>query len=215
VPQEIERRLVLLHLGRRDQGGEDDPGAATVDDVMVLVPQPRAFVSVWHRRGVGIGRADAEIGRPPIGTGARRTVRATDSTDPVLAVSSALDERGARLLGQGDRQPRRCVGGIGRVWTVARPPAAGLISVGGEEAREVGFDGETGLERVHGGIGLNPGGIEVELLAPDQSGGDALLHDAIKEATEDIEAVPFADAAQAGVIGQRLVQVVAEGVSAG
>ena len=72
VPQEVERRLVLLPLGRRDQGGEDDPGAATVDDVMVLVPQPRACVAVWHRRGVRIGRADAEIGRPPIGSRAWR-----------------------------------------------------------------------------------------------------------------------------------------------
>jgi hypothetical protein len=53
---------------------------------MVLVPQPHAFVSIRHRRGVGIGGADPEISRPSIGTTRRRTVRATGSTDPVLAI---------------------------------------------------------------------------------------------------------------------------------
>ena len=52
-PEQVERRLVLLHLGRGDQGGEDDPRPAAIDDVVVLVAQARAALPQRHRRGVG------------------------------------------------------------------------------------------------------------------------------------------------------------------
>jgi len=62
VPQQIERRLVLLHLRRRDQGGQDDSRFAAIGEVVVQIAQSRASIPVRHRRGVGIGGADAEIG---------------------------------------------------------------------------------------------------------------------------------------------------------
>ena len=54
------------------------------------------------------------------------------------------------------------------------------------------------------------GCIEEELLPPDQPGLEAQLHDVLEEAAEVRQAEPLADAGQAGVVGQRLVQVVAE-----
>ena len=38
-PQQIEHRLVLHDVGRRDQRGEDDAALAAVDDVVVVVAQ--------------------------------------------------------------------------------------------------------------------------------------------------------------------------------
>ena len=54
------------------------------------------------------------------------------------------------------------------------------------------------------------GGVDVEFLAPDQPRRDALLDDRLEEAAEDRQPVALADAGEAGVVGQRLGQVVAE-----
>ena len=59
-PEQVERRLVLLHLGRRDQGGEDDPGAAAIDDVVVLVAQVRA---ACPRSGIGVASGSVVLTR--------------------------------------------------------------------------------------------------------------------------------------------------------
>jgi hypothetical protein len=49
----------------------------------------------------------------------------------------------------------------------------------------------------------------------DESRGDALRNDGLEEAAVDLGPVAVADAGQAGVIGQWLAQVAAEGVNAG
>ena len=90
-----------------------------------------------------------------------------------------------------------------------------MVVLRGEEVVEVRLNGEAGLERRQRRIGRDLRRVDVQLLPPHQPGADALLHNRLEEATQDIESVPLPDAAQAGVIGQRLAQVVAEGASVG
>jgi hypothetical protein len=63
---------------------------------------------------------------------------------------------------------------------------------------------------VQGGVGVDLGGVEVQLLAPDQPGLAALLDDRLEETAKRGQPVPLPDPGEAGVIGQRLAQVIAE-----
>ena len=83
-------RLVVLDLGRRDQDGEDDPRLPPVDHVMVVIPQMRPSSPARHRGGVGIGRADAKVGRPSIRTPRGGAVRAAGLADPIVTGSGVL-----------------------------------------------------------------------------------------------------------------------------
>ena len=58
-PQQVEGRLVLLHLGRGDQGGQDDPGPAAIDDVVVVIAQVRATVP----SGIGVASGSVVLAR--------------------------------------------------------------------------------------------------------------------------------------------------------
>ena len=215
-PEQVERRLVVLHLGRRHQRGQDDPRLAAVDDVVVVVAEVRAAVARRQRRGVGVGGAGPEVGRAPVGAARRVAVGAAGLPDPVVAGGGALGQGGARLVRQRDRQRRRRVAPASRSGS---PPSAGHRrhpSPSAAKSRgEVGLDGEARLERVERGVGRDLGRVDVELLAPDQPRRDALLDDRLEEAAEDVQPVALADAGQAGVVGQRLGQVVARGTSAG
>lgn len=73
---------------------------------------------------------------------------------------------------------------------------------------QVALEGKPGRERIHCGIGLDFGGIDVQLLAPDQACLLALLHNRFKEAAEDCNPIARADAGQTGVIRQGLVEIV-------
>src|SRR6266568_8628240 len=64
------------------------------------------------------------------------------------------------------------------------------------------------LERALSGIGCYLRPIEVHLFPPHQSCLLALLHNLLKEAAKDIDAVALTDAGQAGMIGKRLTQIV-------
>ncbi len=65
-------------------------------------------------------------------------------------------------------------------------------------------------QRVHRGVRFDLGGIEVELLAVDQPGLQAQLHDPFEEALEGLHAIAAADLGEAAVVGERLVEVVAQ-----
>src|SRR5207245_1122168 len=56
----------------------------------------------------------------------------------------------------------------------------------------------------------NLGTVEEELFSPDQPGLDAQLDDSLEEAPKNLEPVALADAGEAGVIGQGLVQVISQ-----
>jgi hypothetical protein len=72
------------------------------------------------------------------------------------------------------------------------------------------LDTEAGPQRVHGGVGLNFGGVKVQLIAPDQPCRSALLDDGLEEATEDVQRVPLADARHTEMIRQRFRYRVAQ-----
>jgi hypothetical protein len=86
APEAIAGRLVLLHLGGGNQGGEDDPRPATIDDGVVVVAQVGVTLPARHRRGLRIGRADPEIGGAPIRPTPPGAVGVTRSADPVVAL---------------------------------------------------------------------------------------------------------------------------------
>ena len=65
-------------------------------------------------------------------------------------------------------------------------------------------------ERVGIRIGPDPGGVEVELPTPDQARFLAEVDDLLEEALEDVDARALPDAGQAGVVGQRLIEGVAQ-----
>jgi hypothetical protein len=74
----------------------------------------------------------------------------------------------------------------------------------------LGLPVEPGHQAIQVGIGPDLGRVEEQLLAPDQTGRLAQLDDLLEETLEDLDAETSPDPGQAGVIGQRLVQGVAE-----
>jgi hypothetical protein len=81
-----------------------------------------------------------------------------------------------------------------------------VSSLIGEQLAEMGLDCEARRDRVQGGVGLDLGGVEVQLLAPDQPGLAALLRDRLEEAAEYGQAIALPNPGQARVIGERLIQ---------
>ena len=71
------------------------------------------------------------------------------------------------------------------------------------------------LQRVDRRVGRDVGRVDEQLLAPDQPRRDALLGDRREEALDDHHPVAFPETGQAGMLGQRLGRVVAEGPTAG
>src|SRR5687768_8184681 len=65
-------------------------------------------------------------------------------------------------------------------------------------------------QRIEIGVGPHLGGIEEQLLAPDEPRLLAELDDLLEEALEDREAEPLPNAGQAGVVRERLIEPVTE-----
>src|SRR3954470_1215006 len=65
-PQEIDGRLVVLHLGWRHPRGQDDASLPTVDDIMVVVAQTDATTAGSQWGGVRVGGARPIVGGPSI-----------------------------------------------------------------------------------------------------------------------------------------------------
>ena len=209
-PEQVERRLVLLHLGRRDQGGEDDPGLAAVDDVVVLVAQVRAAVPERHRRGVGIGRADAEIGRAPVGAARLGAVGAPSLPDPVVALRrrcSASSACAASVSATGNRAGASppSSSGIATSPRHHRRPAAR-----GEEVGEVRLDGEARAGASRGRRWPRPWWRRCRAPGPRPTPPRGTARRSPRRSAEDLQPVALPDAGQAGVVGERLGQVVAE-----
>ena len=160
-PQQIQHGLVLHHLGRRDERGEDDPGLPAVDDVMVVVAQIQPATAVAHERGVRIGDAGAEVGHAPVVSPHYGSIGPTGLADPVVAMSRSLGQRGLRFSGEVDGQRRRAIPSLLAILGHLRR---------GEERTQVRLDGEARGHRIERGVGLDLGGVEVQLLAPDQPG---------------------------------------------
>ena len=65
-------------------------------------------------------------------------------------------------------------------------------------------------QRIETGVGAHLRRIEDQFLAPDQSGCLTHIDDPFEEPVEDLHTQAIPDAAQAGMLGQRLIQVIAQ-----
>jgi hypothetical protein len=72
------------------------------------------------------------------------------------------------------------------------------------------YKGQPRPKGTHGGVGLYVGGVEIELVPIHEAGLNAELHDMLKEAEERFHSVPAADLREAAVVGQGLIEVVAQ-----
>jgi hypothetical protein len=135
--------------------GRSGPCRAAVDDVVVLVARVRTLAAGRHERGVGIGGADADIGRAPVGPARRGTVGPARLPDPGVAGVGALGEGSPCLLGQGERQ---FAGGVGVPIPIPLATVAG--GVAGEEPSQMGFAGAPRPERRERGIGSDLGCVD-------------------------------------------------------
>lgn len=73
-----------------------------------------------------------------------------------------------------------------------------------------GIDGEAGHEGVDGGVGPDLSRVEVELTPPDQARLLAEIDDLLEEARKDRDAQPLSDPRQAGVVGERFIEGIAQ-----
>ena len=132
--------------------------------------------------GVRIGGAELVVALPPVTVAHDRAVRLPVLRDPVVHPFVLRLELALSGRGQGDG-----VGTRGRSRLVVCSLGFGG-TLAPEEPAQVGIGGEPGYPALHGGVSLDLGRVEEELLAPHQPGIDALLHDPLEEATEDLQA---------------------------
>src|SRR5215470_2133569 len=62
MPQQIEHRQVVCHLGRGDQCCENDATFASIDHIVGMRAQVKSTVLETHRRGIRVGGTDPLIG---------------------------------------------------------------------------------------------------------------------------------------------------------
>ena len=180
----VEQDLVLGDIARRREAVEDDPGFTAVDQIVVLVPEHGAPVPHGHGGRVRIGAADLAGGEAAIGpSGQAVRVQATrlEQIPPSRAVSR-----------------RR----IGLVWD-------GVALKEGDHLVAHDFP-QPGHERIQGSVARDAGRVGQDLLAPDEARLLAKVDDVLEEAAEDVETEALADAGEAGGVGQRLIQAVAQ-----
>jgi hypothetical protein len=156
-PEEIERRLVVLHRGRSHQRRQHDPGLAAIDHGVIVVAEVRASAARSQGRGIRVRGACPDVGGPPIGSARPRAIGSPGFPDPIVAVGGALGQISAGLLRYRD-------------WQVRRPglPTRVIVAIGFlvEEPGEVGLDGKPWLERVNRGIGIDIGRVDGPTPSP-------------------------------------------------
>ena len=204
-PEEIECRLVILHLGRGDQNRQDDARLPTINDVVIVVTQMRASVAWSERRRIGIGRTDPVIGDAAVMPACPCPIRSPHLPDPVVPVGGTFGQISTRLLRQRDGHMRQSTRSPARVIAVSFALAAFL-----EELSEVRLDGKPWVQRVDRRIGVDVGRVDRQFFPTHQSGRDALVNHRLEEPSEDGYAVALPDPRQAGMIGKHLAQVVPE-----
>ena len=193
-------RLVLHDVGRGDEGGEDDAPLAAIHDVVVVVAEANR-APVPHRGGIGIGGADPKVAGASVAA-----VGGTVRIEPPLLQQPpwriALSRHALGIDWQLHDSWRQV--GVGFQCSVV-----GLVREQISDVRR-GVVVEAGDEGRDAGVGFDLRGVEVELPAPDEARLLAQIDDLLEEALEDVDAEPLPDAGQAGVVGQRLVEGVAE-----
>ena len=179
----------------------DDARLTAVDDVVGPVAELAGFLGPPHRGRVGVGPGGPEVrgafssGRPLEGA-----VLGAATGDPIFARGVASNELLVRRSGQ--IADGSLVLGL-RVLGVADTPSVLFLPGGSflEEVLEVPFDEPSRCQGVHGGVSLDLGGVDEQLLTPHKPGVEALLDDTLEKAPEDPKAVAFPDPGQRRVIG--------------
>lgn len=185
LPEEIEHHLVLHRLAWRDQHLEDDAGSTTIGQVVVVIAQLQGSSRPGAHRGcIRIGGTHLEVGDMAIASVLDIPLLLPALCDPVVATGILLRKIRRRI----DREAT-WLDLLGRLFPV--PLGVGVLSctrLGGivsflflEEGAEVFIDCEARLHRVEGGNGLHFGGVDIELLAPDQPCLHALLDNRVEE----------------------------------
>jgi hypothetical protein len=101
-----------------------------------------------------------------------------------MTLRGTRDQVRRGCLRQRDRQLQRRIATI--LCRTAAPGATiALVGCRSKEAGQVRLDGEPRVEGIKRRIGRDFGGIDVQLLSPDQLRGQALLHDRFEEAAKD------------------------------
>ncbi len=78
----------------------------------------------------------------------------------------------------------------------------------GEEFSQMFFDCKAWLDRVHRGVRIDFGSVNIELFSPDQSCLLALIDNGLKETTKDLHPIARTDTGEAGMVGKRLAKVI-------
>ena len=217
-PQQVRQGLALHHVAGGGQGVEDDPGPPPVHHVVGLVAQHGgALPGLAHEGGVGVGAAHHGGRAAPVarGQGAPRVEAAPLQEVPLRGLedqplaprlAGGRWGRGDRARREGHDGRRGWRGGCAAVRLVAGVAALGeqgldVVAHHAPQARD---------DQVHGGVGAHPRGVEEELPPPHQPGRAAQLHHAVEEAAEHLDPQAGPDLGQGGVVGQGLVERVAQ-----
>jgi hypothetical protein len=107
TPEQVKRRLVVLHLCRGHEHGQDDPCLAAVDHRVVVVAEATTAAARSEWGGVRIRRAGTIVRGSSIGAAGLGAIGSPRVPDPIVAANGTLGEVIARLVGQLDRQGNR------------------------------------------------------------------------------------------------------------
>ena len=180
APEQVEHGAVLGDLRGRDQDIEDDPGLASVHDVVDLVAEPAAgFRPGGHRGGVGVGFRCPRVGGSLTVAALKRAVLPSSPGDPVALGGVVLYE--PLILGRG--QLRDLVTFLGDVFLIDLRRVRLFFL---EEFLQMGLQGPPRCQGVHRGVRFDLGSVEEQLLAPYQPRLEAHLDYLLEEASEDL-----------------------------
>ncbi len=210
-PQQVPHRLVLHDVGRRDQRGEDDPGLAAVDHVVVVVAQARPGLDA-HRRGVWVGRARPASRR----CAGRRRAAGRRRVEPPFG-----QEIPPRSAAWPDRRPSAAV----RAGRRCSPSADAAIRVAGRRCA-AGGRGRRRRGRRRGpsasygearDAGMSTAALARTLVASTKSSRPQTRPASWQRSTtcskkraKTAMPKPLPDPRQAGVVGERLVEGIAQ-----
>jgi hypothetical protein len=154
-PQEIERRLGVLDLGRGHQRRQDDAGLPSVHNRVVVVAETRPALAWSQRRGIRIRRAGPDVRRSPVRAARSRAIGPPRCSNPVVAVGGPLGQISERFVAQSDRQTEGLVCSAALIDTGSSVIFVATVAV--EELGKVRLDGKPRLKRIERGIGVDIG----------------------------------------------------------
>ena len=174
-PEQILGGLDFLHVGRGHEHSQDNPRPPTIDDIVVLVTQPRTPVLQSHGGRVRIGGSHAEFSRALVGTAHHSTVRMTTFGVQVMPLLSVLCQRRDHPFRRLACQRRSSLGCGGNL-IIRRCRVSSTFSRRRiKQMGQVRLNGKAWLEGSEHGISRHLGCVGGEFLTLDEFGGPALF----------------------------------------